>query len=262
MALRSALGHVGRLLLGVAVFVGALVIWEAWARAAGSFLVPPATEVAGRAWEVWPTRDFLAEVAGSLERLAAGFVLGAVIGVGIGLLMGSSLAARRSLEPLVELLRATPPIALVPALIVVLGFGDAMRIAVIAFGVCFPVLVNTLAGVRAVSPEARDTASMLHVGRIERVIRIYFPAALPSIVAGIRIAIPIGLVMVVISEFAGEGGGLGFYILDQQGRFNVPEMYSGILFLGLLGYTLNRLFLLAERRVLAWHFGAAGERTR
>ena len=152
MALRSALGHVGRLLLGVAVFVGALVIWEAWARAAGSFLVPPATEVAGRAWEVWPTRDFLAEVAGSLERLAAGFVLGAVIGVGIGLLMGSSLAARRSLEPLVELLRATPPIALVPALIVVLGFGDAMRIAVIAFGVCFPVLVNTLAGVRAVSP--------------------------------------------------------------------------------------------------------------
>jgi ABC-type nitrate/sulfonate/bicarbonate transport system permease component len=249
-------------LLGVIVFVGALVIWEIWARAAGSFLVPPATEVVGRAWEVWPTRDFLGEVAGSLRRLAAGFVLGAVIGVVIGLLMGSSLAARRSLEPLIELLRATPPIAVVPALIVVLGFGDAMRIAVITFGVCFPVLVNTVAGVRAVSPEARDTASMLHVGRVERVVRIYFPAALPSIMAGLRIAISIGLVMVVISEFAGEGGGLGYYILDQQGQFNVPEMYAGILFLGLLGYTLNRLFLLAERRVLAWHYGAAGEQTR
>jgi ABC-type nitrate/sulfonate/bicarbonate transport system permease component len=249
-------------LLGVIAFVGALAIWEVWARAAGSFLVPPATEVVGRAWEVWPTRDFLGEVAGSLRRLAAGFVLGAVIGVVIGLLMGSSLAARRSLEPLIELLRATPPIAVVPALIVVLGFGDAMRIAVITFGVCFPVLVNTVAGVRAVSPEARDTASMLHVGRVERVVRIYFPAALPSIMAGLRIAISIGLVMVVISEFAGEGGGLGFYILDQQGQFNVPEMYAGILFLGLLGYTLNRLFLLAERRVLAWHYGAAGEQTR
>jgi ABC-type nitrate/sulfonate/bicarbonate transport system permease component len=260
VALRSTLGRFGRPLLGVVVFVGALVLWEVWARAEGSFLVPPASEVLQQAWEVWPTADFLTEVAASLKRLAAGFVIGAGIGIAVGLLMGSSLATRRALEPLVELSRATPAIAIVPALIVVLGFGDSMRIAVIAFGVCFPVLVNTVEGVRAVTPEARDTAAMLHVGRIERVFRIYFPAALPSIMAGLRIAISIGIVMVVISEFAGEGGGLGFYILDQQGQFNVPEMYAGILFLGLLGYALNRLFLLVERRVLAWHYGAAGDR--
>ena len=249
-------------LLSAAVFVTALVIWEVWARAASSFYVPPASEVFGRAWEVWPTRDFLSEAAGSMKRLAAGFLIGAAAGIAVGLVMGSSRSARRTLDPVIELARATPPIAIVPALIVVLGFGDSMRIGVIAFGVCFPVLVNTLEGVRAVSPEVRDTASMLHVGRVERVSRIYLPAALPSIAAGLRIAISLGLVLVVLSEFVGEGGGLGHYILDQQGRFDVAAMYAGILFLGLVGYALNMAFLVVERRVLAWHYGAAGEHAR
>ena len=204
----------------------------------------------------------LDDVAASLKRLAVGFLIGSAIGITIGLLMGAGRATRRALDPLVELLRATPPIAIVPALIVMLGVGDAMQIAVIAFGVCFPVLVNTVAGVRAVSPEARDTASMLHVGRAERVYRIYFPAALPSIVAGLRVAVSIGLVLVVVSEFVGTGDGLGSYIWALRGQFLYPEMYAAILFLGLLGYALNRMFLVAERRVLAWHYGAAGESAR
>lgn len=262
MALRASLGRVGRPFLGIVVFVGVLVIWEVWARHAESFLVPPASEVLDRAWHIWPTRDFLADVAASLRRLAVGFAIGAGVGIAIGLLMGSSLATRRALDPLVELARATPPIAIVPGLIVVLGVSDGMQIAVIAFGVCFPVLVNTVEGVRAVSPEARDTASMLHVGRAERVWRIYFPAALPSIVAGLRVAVSIGLVLVVISEFVGTGDGLGSYIWGLRGQFLYPEMYAAILFLGLLGYALNRLFLVAERRILAWHYGAAGESAR
>jgi ABC-type nitrate/sulfonate/bicarbonate transport system permease component len=259
VALKVAL-RVGRPLVAVAVFVGALVIWEVWARASDSFVVPSASEVAESAWRVWPTADFLSEVEASLKRLAAGFAIGAGIGILTGLLMGSSLAARRALDPLVELLRATPAIAVVPVLIVVFGPGDSRSlVALIAFGVCFPVLIGTIEGVRAVSPEARDTASMLQVGRVERLFRIYFPAALPSIAAGVRVALSIGLVMVVISEFTGGDDGLGTYILDQQGQFNYPEMYAGILFLGLLGWTLNRLLLLLEERLLAWHYGAAGE---
>jgi ABC-type nitrate/sulfonate/bicarbonate transport system permease component len=244
----------------VAVFGLALLVWEIAAE--GSFQVPTASQVFERAWQDWPTPEFRSDVAESMKRLAAGFVIGAGLGVAIGLLMGSSPRAGRILDPLVELTRAVPPIAIVPALIVLLDYSDRMRISVIAFGVCFPVLVNTLAGVRAVSPEARDTASMLQVGRIERIFRINLPAALPSIAAGLRIAASIGLVMVVVSEFAGEGDGLGRYVLDKQGQFDVSGVYSGILFLGLLGYALNRLFLLVERRVLAWHYGAVGEHAR
>jgi ABC-type nitrate/sulfonate/bicarbonate transport system permease component len=256
---RSALVRTRGPLLGLAVFAGTLLIWELWARSAASFLVPPASDVLERAWDVWPTADFLAEVAASLKRLAAGFAIGAAIGVGVGLAMGASPVLRRALEPLVELLRATPAIAVVPALIVVFGVSDWTLVAVIAFGVCFPVLVGTSEGVRGISPEARDTAAMLRVGRLESVFRLYLPASLPSIVAGLRVALSIGLVMVVISEFASGDDGLGTYILDQQGQFNVTSMYAGILFLGLLGYGLNRLFLVAERRVLAWHYGAAGD---
>jgi ABC-type nitrate/sulfonate/bicarbonate transport system permease component len=135
----------------------------------------------------------------------------------------------------------------------------ASRIAVIAFGLCFPILVNTAEGVRGIPLEVRDTASMLHVGRVERASRIYLPAALPSIMAGLRIAVSLGLVLVIVSEFVGEQNGIGYYLIIKQSEFDYPALYAGILFLGLLGYVLNRLFLLVERRVLAWHYRAAGE---
>jgi ABC-type nitrate/sulfonate/bicarbonate transport system permease component len=251
-----------RRLLGLLVFAAALGAWEAWARIEPSFLVPPASTVAARAWEVWPTSEFLSTVTASLRRLASGYAIGAAFGIAAGLVLGASRGARRALEPLTELLRAVPPIAVVPVAIVILGLGDAMRVAVIAFGICFPVLVNTVEGVRGVTPEARDTAAMLQVGEGERLYRIYLPAALPSIVAGLRVALSIGLVLVVISELVGSPDGIGHYILTQQSQFNVPEMYGGILFLGLLGYVLNATFLLGERRFLAWHHGAAGELQR
>jgi ABC-type nitrate/sulfonate/bicarbonate transport system permease component len=194
-----------------------------------------------------------------MKRYAAGFAIAAAIGIALGLLVGAFPAARRTLGPFLECLRAVPAIAIVPAAILILGFGDASRIAVIAFGLCFPILVNTAEGVRGIPLEVRDTASMLHVGRVERAARIYLPAALPSIMAGLRIAVSLGLVLVIVSEFVGEQNGIGYYLIIKQSEFDYPALYAGILFLGLLGYVLNRLFLLVERRVLAWHYRAAGD---
>ena len=244
--------------LGVAVFVGALGLWEAWGRGRPSFLVPPASVVLERAWEVWPTGDFLGAVGASLGRLAVGFLIGATAGLAVGLAMGASTRVRRLLEPLVDLVRSLPPIALLPVAIVVFGVGDGMRIAVIAVGLSFPILLGALDGVRAVPPETRDTAALLRLGAVERTLRVYLPAASPSIAAGVRVAAPIGLVLIVISELPGEGEGIGRYIVFQQSQFNIPEVYGGILFLGLLGFALNALVALAERRLLAWHDGATG----
>jgi sulfonate transport system permease protein len=254
--------RVGGPVLGWVVFAAAVGIWEALARSEGSFLVPTASAVAERAWHVWPTPEFLSDVAASLRRLAAGYAIGASVGVAVGVSMGSSRRLRQALEPLVEILRATPAIALVPGLIVILGVGDGMRISVIAFGVVFPVLVNSMDGVRAAAPELHETASLLRMGRAERILRVDLPAALPSIFAGLRVAVSIGLVMVVLAEFIGGGDGLGHYILVEQSQFNVPEMYAGILFLGLLGFVLNGVFVLAERRTLSWHHGATGHGER
>jgi ABC-type nitrate/sulfonate/bicarbonate transport system permease component len=250
---------IARRLLGVLVFALALGVWEVWARAYPSFLLPPFSDVVRDAWRVWPTRDFLATVAASLRRFAAGYAVGAAVGIVVGVALGASGAVRRTIEPFVEFLRAIPPIAILPVAVVILGFDDGMRIAVIAFGVSFPVLVSAADGVRAVSPEARDTAAMLQVGGVERLYRLYLPAALPSIVAGMRVALSIGLVLMVISEFVGAPNGLGHYLTSEQEQFDMPALYGGLVFLGLLGYVLNQLFLVAERRVLAWHYGATGD---
>lgn len=258
----NAAARLTGLLLGALVFAAALGIWEAWARSAESFFFPPVSEVGSRALDVWPSADFLNAVGASLKRLAAGFAIGAAAAIALGLVMGASPSIRRTLGPTTEFLRALPVIAVVPISIVVLGLGDAMRIAVIAFGVFFPVLVGTVDGVRAISPEIRDTARLLRVRGVERGARVYLPAALPSIFAGLRTALSIGLVLVVISELTGEGDGLGVYVRAQQTLFNVPELYAALLFLGLLGYALNRLFLVVERRALAWHYGAIGEPVR
>lgn len=259
---RGAVRHTGDRLLGVLVFVAALAFWEAWARSAGSFFFPPVSEVGEQALEVWPSSDFVSAAGGSLKRLAAGYAIGAAAAVAIGLGMGSSPRVRSTLGPMTEFLRALPVIAVVPIAIVLLEDGDAMRIAVIAFGVFFPVLVATVDGVRAVPPETRDTAALLRLSGLERSLRVDLPAALPVVMAGLRTAVSIGLILVVISEFTGSGDGLGVYIWTQRFLFDVHGMYAGILFIGLLGYVLNRLFLLVENRVLAWHYGAVGESVR
>jgi ABC-type nitrate/sulfonate/bicarbonate transport system permease component len=254
--------RLGGVVLGALVFVAALVTWEAWARSAASFYFPPVSEVAREAVDVWPSVDFLSAVGASLKRLAAGYAIGAGAGVAIGLAMGSSRRVQRTLGPTTEFLRALPVIAVVPIAIVLLDDGDVMRIAVIGFGVFFPVLVATVAGVRGIAPEIRDTVALLRLGTAGRTARVYLPAALPTIFAGLRTALPIGLVLVVITEFTGAGDGLGVYIWTQQFVFDVHGMYAGILFLGLLGFVLNGLLVGLERRVLAWHYGAIGELVR
>jgi ABC-type nitrate/sulfonate/bicarbonate transport system permease component len=250
-------------LLGLTAFAAALAIWESWPRSEWAEFYFPGLGTIGRtAWERWTSSDFLSAVASSLTRLAAGYTLGALAGVCIGLAMGSSPRVRSTLWPTTEFLRAVPVIAVLPIAIVLLGDADAMRIALIAFGVFFPVLVATVDGVRAVPAEIRDTAALLRLRGVERDVRVYLPAALPTVFAGLRVALSIGLALVVISEFTGQGDGLGVRIWNWRFLYAVPEMYAGILFLGLLGYVLNRLFLVVERRVLAWHYGAIGESGR
>ena len=195
----TAARRLGGYALGVLVFLAALGVWELWAGAANSFLVPTASEVAERAWDVWPTSDFLSEVGQSMKRYVVGFAIAAAIGIALGLLVGASRrqAHARSL-PRVPTSRARDCDR--ASRIFILGVGDASRIVVIAFGLCFPILVNTAEGVRGIPLEVRDTASMLHVGRVERLARIYLPAALPSIMAGLRIAVSLGLVLVIVSS--------------------------------------------------------------
>jgi ABC-type nitrate/sulfonate/bicarbonate transport system permease component len=110
--------------------------------------------------------------------------------------------------------------------------------------------------VAGVDPTLRETARVYDIGPVDRVLRVTLPAAAPQIFAGMRTALSLALILMVISEMVASTNGIGYFVLQAQRSFAIPEMWSGILLLGILGYVLNAIFLLVERRVLRWHRGA------
>jgi ABC-type nitrate/sulfonate/bicarbonate transport system permease component len=144
----------------------------------------------------------------------------------------------------------------VPIAILFLGLGDEMKIFVIAFSSFFPILLNTYSGVRSVDLIQINTARTFGKNAGATLLKVIVPAALPQIFTGMRVSLAISLIMVVISEMVASVDGIGYYILNAQRAFRVPEMYAGVITLGLLGYALNALFVRVERYVLRWHFDA------
>ena len=158
--------------------------------------------------------------------------------------------------PHIEYWRAMPPPALLPISIVLLhSIGNTQKISFIAFFCLFPVLLNTIDGVRAIDPTLLDTARSYGVPPHERIARLVFPAALPQIVAGMRTSLSLAVIMMVLSEYFSSTSGVGYVLLISKNTFQLVPMWAAIVLIGLLGYGLNLLFLLGERRVLAWHRG-------
>ncbi len=195
----------------------------------------------------------LPDVVPSLERLASGYTLAVVFGVALGVLIGSSRAARSAAGPWVEFLRAIPPPALVPFAILTFGIGSQFKVFVIAIGCVWPVLLNTIDGVRGIEPVLLETTAAFRIGRLDRLRHVVLPAASPRIFAGMRSALSLSLILMVISEMQASTDGIGFFVLQSQRSFAIPDMWSGILLLGLLGYASNAVFVVVERRVLRWH---------
>jgi ABC-type nitrate/sulfonate/bicarbonate transport system permease component len=194
----------------------------------------------------------------SLGNMAAGLAIAIVVGVALGLAIGEFEGFRRAAMPTLNFIRAIPPAAIVPLIIVAMGIGPAPKIFIIALACVWPVLLNTTDGVRGISPQLLDTSKAFRIPLALRLRRVLVMAALPQIMAGIRVAIAVALVLMVISEFFGASAGVGFYINDSKQRFAMPETWAGTLLIGVLGYVLSALFLAFERRVLAWYFQDTG----
>lgn len=233
--------------------VALLAAWALWSAQAGSFFFPPLTEILRSFRENWLFARLSPDVLPSLERMAAGYALAAVFGVALGVLIGSSGVARAAAGPLVEFLRAIPPPVLIPFAILTLGIGPQFKVFVIAIGCIWPVLLNTIDGVRGIEPVLLETTAVYRIGFLERLRRVVLPAASPRIFAGLRSALSLSLILMVISEMEASTNGIGFFVLQAQRSFAIPDMWSGILLLGLLGYTLNAAFVEIERRLLTWH---------
>lgn len=232
-----------------------VLLWWALTIGSTSFFVPKPGVLVRTFIEVWDAERIRADVVPSLARLAVGLVAAIGLGIGLGLLIGSSRTLRALAEPLLEFLRAIPPPVLVPILMILVGINNQMKVLVIISGCIWPVLLNTVEGVRAVDEVLSDTARVYGIHGWSRVSRLTLPHAGPQIMAGIRQSLSLGLILMVISEMFASSSGLGFTIVQFQRSFAVPEMWSGIVVLGLIGVFLSFLFQFVERRVLRWYHG-------
>ncbi|MBP5889943.1 ABC transporter permease [Streptomyces scabiei] len=244
-----------RLLSAVALPLVLVTVW--WFASAGSTDVfwPPLRTILTTFPDVWTAERVRADVLPSLLRLSAGYAVAAVAGVALGTVVGLHRRVRSVCEPVLEFLRAVPPPVLVPVIMLFAGIGDTMRIAVIASGCVWPVLLNTVEGVRAVDPVLTDTARSYGITGAARLRHVVLRSASPQIFAGLRQALSIGIILMVISEMTAAGDGLGHTVVQFQRGFAIPDMWTGILVLGLLGFLLSVVFRLVERRVLGWYHG-------
>ncbi|MFF3713074.1 ABC transporter permease [Streptomyces phaeochromogenes] len=232
-----------------------LGLW--WAASDGSTdpFWPPLRTILRTFPSVWTGERLRADLLPSVLRLAGGYTLAGVVGIGLGTVIGSRHGVRAFCEPVLEFLRAVPPPVLVPVIMLFAGIGDTMKIVVIASGCVWPILLNTVEGVRAVDSVMLETARSYHIRGVGRMRNVVLPSASPQIVAGLRQALSIGIILMVVSEMFAANNGIGFTVVQFQRSFAIPDMWTGILLLGLLGFLLSVAFSFAERRVLGWYHG-------
>ncbi|MDB5816577.1 MAG: nitrate transporter permease [Rhizobacter sp.] len=220
-----------------------------------NFYFPPLSAVLQRFDALWLGPRFVSDVLPSLGRLVVGYAISCAAGIGLGVLIGMSRRIREAAEPVLEFFRAIPPPALIPVFVLLAGFGDTMKIAVIATGSIWPILLNTVEGVKGADSVLDDTCATYQIKGRARLLNFVLPSASPQIFAGMRVGLSIGIILMVISEMFAATNGLGAAIIVFQRSFEIPEMWSGVLMLGVFGFLLSMGFGFLERRALGWYHG-------
>jgi ABC-type nitrate/sulfonate/bicarbonate transport system permease component len=211
------------------------------------------SEVFGKLWTLSIDDNLLNEAWETLKRLLGGFAISVAIGVPLGLAMGYFIKVYYSLEFFVDFLRSIPAAAIFPLFILIFGIGSSSIVAVVTYACLLIIVVNTIYGVRNVKELRIMSAKIMKLGRFDMFKKIILPESLTYIFAGLRIAISYGMVIVIFSEmFIGTDIGLGRRIIDAQTVYKISEMYAAIILTGLIGYGLNRVALMTEKRIIHW----------
>jgi ABC-type nitrate/sulfonate/bicarbonate transport system permease component len=242
---------------GILFFLGLLALWEMMTQAEwiNPLIVPPVSRILEIFTDLVWSGQIPLQILASLKRAMVGYLLAALVFIPLGIFMGLFEPVHRALEVIVEMLRPIPPPVIIPVAMLFFGLENEMKISVIFFSCAWPILLNTLDGVRNIDRVLLHTARTFGLPQRKIIWQVILPACSPQIMTGLRVSLPIMLILVVISEMVGSTDGIGYFILDSQRRFRVAQMYAGMLALAILGYVLNQLFNLAHRSLLPWHWG-------
>ena len=214
--------------------------------------VPAPSDIAERAWEMITNGELAVNLLATLWRVAAGFVIGVVPAVAVGLVMAMSRPVRIFFDPLIAALFPIPKVALMPLLLLAFGFGDASKIALVAIGVFFPVIVNAYAGAANIEKIYWDVARNYGASTWVMFTRIVFFGALPMIFAGLRIAVAVAFIVLVAAEFVSTKVGIGYMIWNSWELLQVDIMFCGIVTIGILGLITSALLQELERKIIPW----------
>jgi ABC-type nitrate/sulfonate/bicarbonate transport system permease component len=214
--------------------------------------VPAPSDIAVRFVRLAATGELETHVAVTLWRVFAGFFIGAIPAIAVGMLMAMFRPVRIFFDPLIAAIFPIPKVALMPLLLLAFGFGDASKIALVAIAVFFPVIVNTYAGAANIEKIYWDVARNYGASQTVLFTRVVFFGALPMIFAGLRIALAVSFIVLVAAEFVASKNGIGYLIWNSWELLQVDSMFVGIVTIGILGLITSALFQEIERKVIPW----------
>lgn len=231
-----------------------ILLWELCSRlgVVDPRFFPAPTAILGTFWDMLTSGELIEDIAITLSRIGIGFVMGAVPGIVLGLLLGSVRPLRQLLEPILASLLPIPKIAIFPLLLLIFGLGETSKYLIVAIGVFFYIFFNTLTGVMQTPPLFNDVARACGASRFQMRLTVSLPYALPSIFTGIRLATGGAFVIIAAAEFVGSSSGLGYLIWSAWSAFAVAKMYVGIVTISMLGYGFTMLEGVIERRLVPW----------
>lgn len=238
--------------------LGVLVVVVGWAllhasRAIDPVLLPSPGEAFGAFWKGLTEGTLWADFWKTIVRTLSSFAIALVIAVPLGIVLGASRKLYESIEFAIDFFRSTPASAMFPLFLVIFGVGEKTKIAVAAFGAALVILFNVAYGVMGVRKQRQLAARVMGAPRYRVLTDVTLLEAMPQVFVGMRSGVSLALVIVIVAEmFIGSTDGLGQRVMNAQMIFDMPEMYAAIFAAGMLGYALNLVFILAERRFVHW----------
>jgi NitT/TauT family transport system permease protein len=251
---RRSRGRLARLSRGAVGIVLLAVIWEVAPRAGlvDPFFVSPLSDVVRAWWDLLVSGQLWTHLSASLLRSAGGFALAVVTAIPLGAAIAWYRPVRELVSPVLELFRNTAALALLPVFVLILGIGEISKVAIVLYACFFPILLNTISGVASVDQQLLRSARVLGLSPVTTFRKVVFPAALPTIFTGIRIAGAAAVLVLIAAEMIGATAGLGYLINYSQYNFLIPQMYAAILTTTALGLAINYSLVSIERRLSSW----------
>lgn len=214
--------------------------------------LPPFSEVIQGLLGIVISGELFKHALVSLQRSLLGFSIAVMLGIPLGIFMGWFKRLEKIADPLMQICRNTASLALYPVFILVLGLGELSKIGIIFWGSLWPILINTIEGVKMVDPLLVKAARSMAMSRFGLFVHVILPAAVPAILTGLRLSATRSIIILVAAEMLGASAGLGFLIFDAQHKYEVDKMYAGVVVLIMLGMSVNYLIVKLEQHLTRW----------